>query len=594
MRQTVKTYIARLLVVVLVGIMLSATYLPASVSAAESGNCGASLTWRFAAGTLTISGEGVMKDYYDGVLPPWHHLAGEITKIVLPEGLTAIGRLAFFNCTALKTVSIPDSVRTIRPKAFYNCQQLKFIDLSDTLSTIGEEAFYGCRSLTAVTLPATVQEIGPKAFYLCESIVTLTIPQSAEKLGHEAFAYCTSLMRAKILAPIQTVPAWMFYGCSSLVEIEMPTTVSQVDAFAFRNCEDLVHVYHNGQEETVENIRQELAQELPQFTAGGYVGSGVMSDTTSNSRVEEGDVDSVIIAQTSTKVHVSQNLIVTTEVTLHSPEENKDSKYQTEISLIVTDDNDWQEAKQEVDKALRAVNQDYAPLGKEESTKVIVFVSNAATVNADFVKSMAGRKVETEIVTAEGSAWSLDCEKLKAEDVSDTVDYSYKVDEIDEENLSKLGSQDGYRVSFNESAKINSQIKIQLPSDTAGKNAFLYQVENDGSHTRLQAVEVDKSGTAHFYLAAVDKNTDYIIGMNVPGEKTDDVIVSPDRATQNAIQRVEQIEYVTTGARTMHGITLSGMILIVLGILVVVAIVVGVIMTMYNKSKMKNYPYMEK
>jgi len=590
MRHTVKTYIARLLVVVFVGVLLSAVYLPVSVSAAESGSCGPSLTWRFAAGTLTISGEGAMKDYYDGVLPPWYHLAGEITKIVLPEGITAIGRLAFFNCTSLATVSIPNSVRTIGPKAFYNCQKLKFIDFSDKLSFIGEEAFYGCRSLAAITIPDTVEEIGPKAFYLCESMVSLTIPQSAEKLGYEAFAYCTSLMRVKIDAPIKTIPPWMFYGCSSLVEIQMPATVSQVDEFAFRKCDGLVDVYYNGGQETVNAIRQEIAQDLPGFATGGYVGSGVLPSTTLHSRIE-GDADTVITSLTNTKVYVSENLTVTTEVTIHPGEEGTDGKYNTEISLVVSEDKDWAEAKQEVATALRNVNQDYASHGKEESAKVIVYVSNTATVDADFVRSMAGREVETEIITAEGSAWSLDCKRLKAEEVSDTVDYSYKVDEMDEENLSKLGSEDGYRVSFNESAQMNSQIKVQLPAKTAGKNAFLYQVENDGSHTRLQAVEVDDSGVAHFYLAAVDKKTVYLIGMNVPGEKTDDVIASPDRATLNAIQRVEQIEYVKTGARTLHGVTLSGMILIVVGILVVTAIVVGVIMTMYNKSKMKQYPY---
>ena len=93
-------------------------------------------------------------------------------------------------------------------------------------------------------------------------------------------------------------------------------------------------------------------------------------------------------------------------------------------------------------------------------------------------------------------------------------------------------------------------------------------------------------------MASVDKDTTYVIGVNVPGEKTHDVIVSPDRATQNAIQRLEQIQYVETGARTLHGVTLTQMLLIVIGILVVVAVVVGVIMTMYHKAKMQRERYM--
>ena len=136
---------------------------------------------------------------------------------------------------------------------------------------------------------------------------------------------------------------------------------------------------------------------------------------------------------------------------------------------------------------------------------------------------------------------------------------------------------------------MNSQIKVQLPADTAGKNAFLYQIENNGSYTRLQAVQVNKGGTANFYLASVDKDTDYLIGVDVPGEKTDDVIYTPDWATQNAIMRLEQITYAETGARTLHGMTLTGMLLTVMGILVVTGVVVGIIMTMYNKAKMNRY-----
>ena len=174
----------------------------------------------------------------------------------------------------------------------------------------------------------------------------------------------------------------------------------------------------------------------------------------------------------------------------------------------------------------------------------------------------------------------------------DLKDLRGQIDEIDDKIKEDLGGADGYRVSFNESTQIKSEVMIQLPAETAGNNAFLYQIEKNGSSTRLQAVEVDDNGAAHFYLASVDKDTTYVIGVNVPGEKTHDVIVSPDRATQNAIQRLEQIQYVETGARTLHGVTLTQMLLIVIGILVVVAVVVGVIMTMYHKAKMQRERYM--
>jgi len=556
------------------------------VSAAESGNCGPSLTWHFSAGTLTIRGEGAMDDYYDGKLPPWHHLADQINKIVLPDGLTVIGRQAFFDCTALTAVSLPDSVRVIRPKAFYHCEKLRFVDFSDRLSVIGEAAFFGCRKLSAVTIPATVEEIGDKAFYLCESLVSITVPQSTEKLGAEVFAYCTSLMSVKIESNIRTVPAWMFYGCSHLIEIELPKTVSEIDDFAFQKCEDLSSVYHDGEKSTVNTIRKEIAEDLPIFNSTGYVGIGTVSDTVYSSQFEE-DEEGNLLSQTNTTVYVDDALTLTTVVTVCPGSDADKSSYHSSLSLAVTDDKAWEDAKAEIDHVLRQINDDYSPHGEVTSSKLTVYVSDGADVDEAFVKSLTGRKVETEIVTADGSAWRLDCENLKTEDVTGKIDYSYQVDEVDAEVKEALGGAVGYRVSFNKSTQIKSQIMIQLPTATARNNAFLYQIENDGSYTRLQAVEVDSSGMAHFYLASVDKDTNYVIGMNVPGEKTDDVILSPDRLTQNSIQRLEQIEYVTTGARTLRGMTLTHVMLIVIGILVVVSIVVGVIMMMYYKSKMK-------
>lgn len=580
-RPTLNKYLSRLMACLLV-FLLVLSWAP-TASAAESGTCGPTLSWQFSAGTLTISGEGAMTDYYDGKLPPWHHLAPQITRIVLPDGLTAVGRLAFYNCTALTTVSLPDSVRVIRPKAFYNCEKLRFVDFSERLSVIEESAFYGCRKLATVTLPISVEAIGNKAFYLCESLMEITVPRYVETLGTEVFAYCTSLMRVKIESYIRTIPAWAFYGCSSLLAVEMPSTVSSVEDYAFRKCEDLSNVYYSGETKSAKTIRREIAEDLPAFASTGYVGNGTLSDTMYSSQFEE-DEEGNLLSQTNTTVYVGSTLTLTTVVTVHPGSETDKGAYHSSLSLVVTDDTAWADAKTEVDQVLRQINDDYSPHGVGDTAKLTVYVSSGSAVDRSFVQSLAGRKIETEIVTADGSAWRLDCENLKAEDVSETVDYSYRIDEIDDKIKEDLGGADGYRVSFNESTKIKSEVMIQLPAETAGNNAFLYQIEKNGSQTRLQAVEVDDNGTAHFYLASVDKDTTYVIGVNVPGEKTHDVILSPDRLTQNSIQRLEQIEYVTTGARTLRGMTLADMMLIVLGILVVISVVVGIIMYQYNKK----------
>jgi uncharacterized membrane-anchored protein len=49
--------------------------------------------------------------------------------------------------------------------------------------------------------------------------------------------------------------------------------------------------------------------------------------------------------------------------------------------------------------------------------------------------------------------------------------------------------------------------------------------------------------------------------------------------------RLEQIEYVSTGVRAINGFTATDIVLVALGLLLVVAIVVGVVMYMLNKQK---------
>lgn len=91
--------------------------------------CGDHLTWSLDDGTLTISGTGAMYDYewqvdeelQEYLDAPWFDMRDEITKIVVMEGVTAIGANAFAACLNAADVSVAKSVTDIGEGAFDGC-----------------------------------------------------------------------------------------------------------------------------------------------------------------------------------------------------------------------------------------------------------------------------------------------------------------------------------------------------------------------------------------------------------------------------------------------------------------------------------------
>lgn len=145
----------------------------------ESGTCGENLTWTLeeSTGILTISGSGSMKEYdgYESV--PWYSHREKITKVVVDNGVSTIGKCAFYGCTKITTASIPNSV-----------------------SSLSNYAFYGCSSLTSVNIPNGVTSIGYLGFSDCTSLKTITLPESLTRLGEFTFSGCSSLSVVTVLA----------------------------------------------------------------------------------------------------------------------------------------------------------------------------------------------------------------------------------------------------------------------------------------------------------------------------------------------------------------------------------------------------------
>ncbi|MBO7491674.1 MAG: leucine-rich repeat domain-containing protein [Bacteroidales bacterium] len=94
---------------------------------------------------------------------------------IIPNTVTRIRAMAFYECTGLTSIEIPNSVETIEENTFYMCEKLQHVIISDSVETIEEDAFYGCSSLTEIVIPESVKKIGFGAFMACRNLKEIFI-----------------------------------------------------------------------------------------------------------------------------------------------------------------------------------------------------------------------------------------------------------------------------------------------------------------------------------------------------------------------------------------------------------------------------------
>lgn len=99
----------------------------------------------------------------------------EITEVIIPEGITTIGKRAFKGCTKLRKVTLPSTIVEIDQGAFNGCTRLEEIGvaeggLPEGLETIGAWAFENCDSLRNIIIPRSVNYVGFHAFGGCKDI----------------------------------------------------------------------------------------------------------------------------------------------------------------------------------------------------------------------------------------------------------------------------------------------------------------------------------------------------------------------------------------------------------------------------------------
>lgn len=209
---------------------------------------------------------------------PLYDLASP-TKITISEGVTNIGKYAFYGCDKLESIELPSSVRYIDTCVFEGCSKLKeinvtsggkyFCSVDGVLYTkdkkelwqcpqtktsvtipkgaeyIGFEAFMGSK-ITSVTLPESVTAIKGMAFQ-GSNIKSISIPRYVDFIGQNALAYCNDLERITVDSKNKHFSSanGVLYNKdkTSLIHcptkkksLTVPSTVETIKQDAFRYC----------------------------------------------------------------------------------------------------------------------------------------------------------------------------------------------------------------------------------------------------------------------------------------------------------------------------------------------------------------------
>lgn len=178
-----------------------------------------------------------------------------ITELVLPATVNAIGVEAFAQCSKLVKINIPDAVVSVGDAAFSKTALIE-IKLPATLVSLGDGAFADCTALTKAELPAgkeyeldastdpatekVFNVIPSKLFMNCESLTEVKWSTTVDRIYDFAFANCKAMTTVPTLGDAATtIGQFAFLNCAKITAVAIPATVTEIGECAFYGCATL-------------------------------------------------------------------------------------------------------------------------------------------------------------------------------------------------------------------------------------------------------------------------------------------------------------------------------------------------------------------
>lgn len=585
MKHSLKNRIFQQIMAVALTACLLILSIPVSALASQSGTSGGNITWTLEGGVLTLSGSGAMTNYEESNMAPWYENRDEILSVVIEDGITTIGKLAFYECAEIQSITLPDSITSIGEMAFAGCIGLQRVNLGNGLVSIGANAFARCASLSSVRLPESLLNIGFQAFYRCESLVSIRIPTATQSLSEGIFAYCSSLVQAVIECQISKLPEWTFYGCTSLVDISMPSSITEVGEYAFYNCESLDNVYHDGFEEDRDSVSEQIKNDLPNFdgvTEGDSdsIGSTTTGSTTTDSNGTTVDTNKEVVNTDDSTVEIEVN---------HTTPSTGNDIYDITIDVTIDGDNGWDEMLDYADSYIQYPERLTDSNTTVNTVDINVNLNNGTKLPSSVLSSLAGYDANLSVSTGSNANWNIYLKDLDSSNLSGSYNLNFTLTKIENPTKAQkelIGDSDAYLVEFEDEIPFEVTVELPLGSVYAQHYATLCQKPLLKSWQTLQSVIIDRQGVASFYLSSLDKQTKYMVVIDMEGIDASDILI-PDSLSDDygGLTDAEGNKYVLSGTESSWGLSFAQVTLILIAVIVILFVVVGLVVRLQFKSK---------
>ncbi len=170
------------------------------------------LTWEYEDGVLTIGGTGVIPDATNPEDTPWAKtfaaicavdsfnfkpISEAVTKVIVREGITAVGDNAFAGLTSVTDIVLPESINKLSASAFAGTNFIedenKYSD--DGLLIINNILVKVNPSISGnrVLVPTAVTAVAAGAFADCSNVTEIRLPRALSGVTAESFSGLTAL-----------------------------------------------------------------------------------------------------------------------------------------------------------------------------------------------------------------------------------------------------------------------------------------------------------------------------------------------------------------------------------------------------------------